>query len=184
MLPNPLHPAVVHFPVVLVILLPFFALGALWAIRRGARPFRAWLVPVAIAAALVVSAFVALRTGKAQEEKVEPVISERVLEGHEEAAERFLVLSGVLLAIASAGLLGGIAGRSARVVATVGALGLVVAGVQVGDSGGKLVYGGGAASVYAVNGASPAAAAPGAIGPVDGVGGGARPAQRSGRDDD
>jgi hypothetical protein len=35
MLPDPLHPIVVHFPVVLVVLLPVFALGALLVIRRG-----------------------------------------------------------------------------------------------------------------------------------------------------
>lgn len=182
MLPNPLHPAVVHFPVVLVILLPIIALGTLWAIHRGARPGRAWLVPVAFAAALVVSAFVALRTGKAQEDRVERVIPERVLGGHEEAAERFLVLSGVLLAVASAGLLGGVVGRSARVVATVGALGLVVAGVQVGDSGGKLVYQSGAASVYA-SGAG-ASSASGATAPANAAGGAVQPVERGGGDHD
>ena len=39
MLPDPLHPAVVHFPIVLTFLLPLAALGALWRARRspGAR---------------------------------------------------------------------------------------------------------------------------------------------------
>ncbi len=154
MLPNPLHPAIVHFPIALVVLLPFFALGALWAIRRGASARRAWLIPTAMAAALTLSAFVALRTGKAQGEKVEDIVGEKVVDTHEEAAERFLVLSGVLLVVAGAGLAGGIVGRSARLVATVGALGLVVAGVQVGASGGELVYKHGAASAYATPGAA------------------------------
>jgi uncharacterized membrane protein len=35
MLPDPLHPIVVHFPIVLVVLLPAFAIGALLVIRRG-----------------------------------------------------------------------------------------------------------------------------------------------------
>src|SRR6185437_512774 len=52
MLPNPLHPAVVHFPVVLAFLLPLFVGGAIWAIRRGANPRRAWLVPLAGSAGL------------------------------------------------------------------------------------------------------------------------------------
>jgi len=34
MLPNPLQPAVVHFPVVLAFLLPLFARGGLWRIRH------------------------------------------------------------------------------------------------------------------------------------------------------
>lgn len=49
MLPNPLHPAVVHFPIVLAVLLPLFVIGALWAIRRGAAPLRAWSLPLAMA---------------------------------------------------------------------------------------------------------------------------------------
>ncbi len=172
MLPNPLHPAIVHFPIALVVLLPFFALGALWAIRRGASARRAWLLPTALAAALTVSAFVALRTGQAQGEKVERVVSERVVDEHEAAAERFLVLSGVLLVIAGVGLAGGVVGRSARLVSTVGALGLLVAGVQVGKSGGELVYKHGAASIYA-----PAPAVSAALPET-----GAPPAQRA--DDD
>jgi len=167
MLPNPLHPAIVHFPIALVVLLPFFAIGALWAIHRGASARRTWLIPTAVAAALTVSAFVALRTGQAQGEKVERVVPERVVDGHEEAAERFLILSGVLLLVAGTGLVGGVVGRSARLVSTVGAVALVAAGVQVGTSGGEMVYKHGAVSVYAgapAAGAAaqgPAAAAPG-----------------------
>ncbi len=169
MLPNPLHPAIVHFPIVLVVLLPFFALGALWAIRHGASIRRAWLLPTAVAAALTLSALIALRTGKAQGERVERVVPERVVDAHEEAAERFLVLSGVLLVVAGAGLAGGVVGRAARLVSTVGALGLIVAGVQVGKSGGELDYKHGAASIYAGAPATTASA----------VAEGARAAQRA-----
>lgn len=148
MLPNPLHPAIVHFPVVLVFLLPIFALGALWAIRRGARPRRAWAIPLAVAGALTLSAWVAIQTGQAQEDRVESVVAESAIHEHEEAAEAFLALSGVLLLVTAAGLFGGVTGRSARVVATAGALALIAAGWRVGDSGGKLVYEHGAASAY------------------------------------
>ena len=148
MLPEPLHPAVVHFPIVLAVLLPIFALGALWAIRREARPRLAWAIPLALAAALVGSAYVALETGEAQEERVEEVVSEQALHTHEEAAERFLVLSGILFVVMAGGLLGGTPGTAARVVGTVGAVALVATAVQVGDAGGKLVYQHGAASAY------------------------------------
>lgn len=148
MLPQPLHPAVVHFPIVLVTLLPLVAVIALVVIRRGASPRKAWLVPVALAGALTLSAFVALRTGEAQEERVERVIPEAVLHEHEEAAERFLVLSGVLLAVATIGLLQGTVGKSARLVTAAGAFGLIIAGIQVGGGGGRLVYEHGAASAY------------------------------------
>ena len=143
MIPDPLHPAVVHFPIVLMAFLPLAALGALWAVRRGAVPLRAWTVPVAVAGALTLSAWAALQTGEAQEDRAEDVVGEQRLEAHEESGERFLILSGVVLAISALGLLAGAPGRGARAVATVATLGLLVAGYQVGHSGGSLVYGDG-----------------------------------------
>jgi uncharacterized membrane protein len=50
MLPDPLHPAVVHFPIVLMILLPLAAAGGLWAISRGVGTAKAWAIPLAAAA--------------------------------------------------------------------------------------------------------------------------------------
>jgi uncharacterized membrane protein len=145
----PLHPLVVHFPVVLAVLLPISAIVALWAIRKGATPRKAWAVPVAFAAALAASAWVATQTGSAQEDRVERVVARGAIHGHEEAAERFLVLSGVLVLVAAGGLVRGTVGRAARYVSAVGALGLVAAAAQVGHSGGVLVYREGAASAYA-----------------------------------
>lgn len=144
----PLHPLVVHFPIVLVTLLPISVGIALWMIRKGTTPRRVWAVPVALAAALALSAWVATETGESQEDRVERVVARGALHGHEEAAERFLVLSGVLVLVTAAGLSRGNVGRAARLVSAVGALGLVAAGVQVGHSGGSLVYREGAANAY------------------------------------
>jgi uncharacterized membrane protein len=144
----PLHPLVVHFPIVLAVLLPISVAVALWAVRKGATPRRVWAVPLAFAVALTVSAWVALKTGEAQEDRVEDVVARSALHGHEEAAERFLVLAGVLTLVAAAGLVRGTVGRAARVVTAVGTVGIVGAGVQVGHSGGTLVYREGAASAY------------------------------------
>jgi len=149
MIPNPLHPAIVHFPIVFAVLLPLVALGTLWWIRRGAAARRAWALPFALAGTLTLSAFIAVRSGQAQVERVESAVGERPLETHEEAAELFLVLSGVLLGVTGVGLAPGLAGRAARVVATLGAIGLLGVGYRVGASGGELVYRHGAASVYA-----------------------------------
>jgi uncharacterized membrane protein len=159
MLPEPLHPAVVHFPIVLAILLPIFAVGALWAIRRGASPLRAWALPVSLAGALALSAWVAVETGDAQEDRVEGVVAEEVFHAHEEAGERFLLLSGVLMLVMAGGLMGGRVGSASRWVGTVGAAGLVIAAIQVGDAGGKLVYQHGAAAAYV----APAATAGGSL---------------------
>jgi uncharacterized membrane protein len=144
MLPNPLHPAVVHFPIVFMMLLPLAALGALWAIRRGSTVTRAWAFPVAAAAALAASAWASLETGEGDEERAEDVVGEQALNTHEAAAERFLLLAGGVLVITAAGLLRGNVGRAGRALGTIAALGLIIAGYQVGHSGGRLVYGDGA----------------------------------------
>jgi uncharacterized membrane protein len=149
MLPNPLHPAIVHFPVVLAFLLPLVALGALWAIRRGSRPRAAWSVPLMLAVALAGSAWAAVQTGEGDAERAERVIAEDPIESHEEMAEAFLTASVTLAVIAFAGLVGGRAGKVARVITAVGAVALVAGAARVGHSGGQLVYKHGAASAYA-----------------------------------
>lgn len=148
MLPDPLHPAVVHFPLVLVFLLPISALSALWAIRRGAPPRRAWAIPVAVALALTASAWVAIETGGDEEDRVEDVISESAIHEHEEAAERFLLFCGLTGLVVMVGLAGSTVGSAARLLGTVGSFMLIVAGIQVGAAGGELVYRYGAASAY------------------------------------
>lgn len=151
----PLHPVIVHFPIVLSILLPISVLIALWSIRKGSMTRRTWYVPIAFAATLALSAFVATQTGENEEDAVKKVVPKGAVHTHEEAAERFLVLSGILVVVAVGGLLPGTLGQAARLTTAAGALGLVAAGVQVGHSGGTLVYVDGAASAYTTS-ASPA----------------------------
>lgn len=148
-LPSPLHPLIVHMPIALTVLVPLFAIGALWAIRRGARVRLAWGIATGMLALLLTSGWVALQTGQGEEEKVERFVSEQGLEQHEEAAEGFLVATGIVLLLASGGFLRGRAGTLARGVATVGTFALVGAGYNVGHTGGALVYREGAAAAYA-----------------------------------
>jgi uncharacterized membrane protein len=148
MLPDPLHPAVVHFPIVLAILAPVVAAGALWAIRRGADVRRAWGIAVLSLGALLVSAWAATQTGEQQEDRVERVVSEGAIHTHEEAAELFLFATLGVVAVAAVGLAGGGIGRAARVAGAAGTLALVGLGANVGRSGGELVYRHGAASAY------------------------------------
>lgn len=147
-LPSPLHPAIVHLPMALAVLIPVFAVGSLWAIKQGARPFRAWGVAVALFCALSLSSWAALETGEDADEKVESIVPESAIGAHEEAAEQFLILSVIVLGVAAVGLFKGKAGGIARGAATVGTLGLLVSGWNVGHSGGGLVYKYGAASAY------------------------------------
>lgn len=154
MLPDPLHPAIVHFPVVLAFLLPISAAIASWTIRKGARASRAWSVPLAIAAALTLTSWLAVETGESQDERVERVIQEQPLDKHEDAAEAFLTGSTVVLLIAAAGLVRGRIGTLFRVGATAGAVALVAGAAYVGHTGGQLVYRYGAASAYTTSGAA------------------------------
>jgi uncharacterized membrane protein len=160
MLPDPLHAAVVHFPIVFAVVLPVVALLTLIAIGRGARPRRWWGATVLLMLALVASSFVAVRTGEAEEDRVEGVVGEQVLHTHEEAGERFLLLTAGLFILGVAGLFPRRAGATFRVLSAVGTLGILAAGWQVGHSGGELVYRHGAAEAYTRTAPDPA---PGAI---------------------
>jgi uncharacterized membrane protein len=147
-LPDPIHPAVVHLPVALAILLPAMAGGAFLLARRGT-PIRTLWSGVAVAAALLAgSSWLAVETGESQEERVEKIVSEGALETHEERANLFLALATGTLVLTLVGLAKDKVGRIGRVAATVAAVALLPAGYMVGHSGGLLVYRDGAAQAY------------------------------------
>ena len=147
MLPNPLHPAIVHFPIVLMAVLPIVTAIVLWRLHDGA-PRRAWGVVVLMAVLITASAWVATRTGKNEEEVVEDVVAEGPIEEHEEAAERFLLVSWIVLGVAVVGALPGGVGRGGRALTLASVLALVYLGWRTGDLGGKLAYQHGAAAAY------------------------------------
>jgi len=153
-IPDPLHPAVVHLPVALAVLMPLLALLGGLAIRGGFVPARTWAAVVLLQAILVGSAWFALETGEDQEERVEEVVAERHIEEHEEAAERFHRLGIVALVLVAAGLLPGRAGGVGRALGVVATLAVLAASVPVGHSGGELVYRHGAARAYTDQAAS------------------------------
>jgi uncharacterized membrane protein len=153
MLPDPIHPAIVHLPIALAVLMPGFAILGALAIHRGWLPARTWIAVMILQALLLGSGWLALETGEDQEERVERVVAERYIESHEEAAERFLLVAGLVLVAMGAGLLPDRAGAAARMVATLGTLGVLAAGGFVGHSGGELVYKHGAAAAYTTDAA-------------------------------
>jgi len=148
MLPDPIHPLVVHFPIVLSVALPISALWALWTISRGTPHRRAWFIPVMFAGLLTASSYLALETGESQEDRIEAVVGDKPLHTHEEAAEVFLFLSAGAAILMAAGLLGGAPGKGTRILGTLTTAVLLMAGARVGASGGKLVYEHGAAQAY------------------------------------
>ena len=138
----PLHPAIVHFPIALAVLLPLVGAVLLAGWWAGWWPRRAWVVAPLLAALLTASAFVAVRTGESEEERVEGAVPEAAIETHEERAESFawFTLVPLVLAATAAVLPGervsrGLAG--ATILAGIASAGLVFA---VGHAGGRLVY--------------------------------------------
>ena len=148
MLPDPLHPAIVHLPIALAILTPGFAILGIWLIAKGWLPPRGWSLVVLLQALLVGFGGLAIETGEDQEDRVERVVAEQHIEAHEEAAERFLILAGIGLLASAAGLLPGRNGSLGRMAATLASIAVLVAGVSVGRLGGELVYRHGAANAY------------------------------------
>ncbi|MDQ7008608.1 MAG: hypothetical protein Q9Q40_15410 [Acidobacteriota bacterium] len=144
------HPKVVHLPIALGVLMPLIAASLALAWWRSFLPKRAWLVAVALQTMLVLSGFVAMRTGEAEEGKVEPIVGESVLEAHEEAAEAFVWTSAavLLLFVGAAILRREGASLALAVAATIGTLVVFGLGYRTGEAGGSLVYEHGAASAY------------------------------------
>lgn len=149
-----LHPKIVHLPIALSVLMPLVAGGLAVAWWRGWLPKRAWAVAIVLQGILLVSGLAAMQTGEVDEEAVEEVVAERYLDAHEDAAEIFVWGSAAVFALVlGAGLI-----RRDRIdlamagAATVGTLVVLGLGYRVGDAGGRLVYGHGAASAYVTSG--------------------------------
>jgi uncharacterized membrane protein len=147
----PLHPAIVHLPLGLAMLMPVLAAGFAWAIWTGRLGLRAWLAIVALQGLLVGSALVAINTGGSEEEQVERVVPEQAIHQHEELAEQFAWASAAAMVLSALVLLG----RRSRVSGALSAatvlatLAVAALGLRVGHAGGQLVYGHNAASAYA-----------------------------------
>jgi uncharacterized membrane protein len=154
----PLHPMLVHLPLALAILIPLLASGLLIAIWRSWLPRRVWSIVAAAQLLLVGSGVLAMRTGEADEHRVEKAVPKAALERHEEAAEVFVWAGGILLVFSILPLVF----RSSKTVllsgaATVlGSFGVLGLGFQVGQAGGEIVYRHAAPAIFGVP-AAPAA---------------------------
>lgn len=139
-IPSPLHPAVVHFPIALLLIGSAVAVVAVF-VRRWHLPWLAALLLVIGAAGAVV----AVGTGEQEEEMVETssAAAEQVLDEHEEWGEmtRNLALAAAVFAVAAAfAAKVRIVGIGLSVVAALLALGSAYAVAQAGHYGGELVY--------------------------------------------
>ncbi len=150
-----IHPAIVHIPMALSILMPLIAGGITVAWWRGWLSPKAWVIAVALQGVLVASGAMSMQTGEQDEDRVERIVPERFIEEHEEAAEAFIWAGGGVFALMLVGLLAsgrreGIPLAGAATLATLVVLGL---GYRTGQAGGALVYEHGAANAFANGGA-------------------------------
>src|SRR5262245_19236195 len=90
MFPDPIHPAVVHLPIALAVVVPLFAFGGLFAIRSGYLPARAWLAVVVLQVLLAGSAWLAMETGEDQYDRVKRVVAEEQIDEHADAGHWFM----------------------------------------------------------------------------------------------
>ena len=141
----PLHPAVVHVPLGLALIMPVVLLGLLWAIVTDRLPGKVWLLALLLQGILLSGAGVALWTGGQDEGRLEARAGEASLEAHERAGQAFAVAVAATFAVGAVGFL--LRGRRGPFVAAGGtAVALSVAalllGIQVGHRGGLLVHAG------------------------------------------
>lgn len=153
----PLHPALVHLPMGLSVVLPLVAIAVALALWRGKLGRPSWWVVVGLQAMLVGGAFVALNTGERDEERVEAVVPEAAIEAHEDAAKQFTLGAVLTLVLAGAGLLRRSDRwlRASSVATAVASLLVLGLGLRVGHAGGELVYAHNAGAAF--GGASAAA---------------------------
>lgn len=147
MIDLPLHPIVVHFPVALAALLPILAVVHLLAFKKGWLPKQSWFVVVGLQILLLIFVLLAKQTGEQDEDLVEKVVGESAIEHHEEWAERLIVVVAVTTVVAVATVVLKFFVPLSWIYV---GLTLVTFGfsVQVGHSGGELVYRHGAAEAH------------------------------------
>lgn len=138
----PFHPAIVHLPLGVSILLPGLAFLAMVAIWRGWVPKRTWWVIVGLQALMVTGAFMGHQTGEKEKDLVGGIVDDAPVEEHEAAADLFVQASmgafvvSFAVAFASASRLAPLA----HLLVVALSLVLLVLGMRAGHLGGRLVY--------------------------------------------
>ena len=144
------HPQMVHLPLALGLVLPLIAFVVFWAWTRRVFPKSTFAIVVLLQGLLVVGAFSAVRSGEAEEERVQEVIEESLIEAHEDAAKAFTAASVAVLVVMAAALVLKSERGSKRLamLSCLGTLAVLGLGIRVGQLGGELVYKHGAAAAY------------------------------------
>ena len=144
------HPKLVHLPIALGLLMPLVSGAVLLAWWRRWLPSATWALVLGLQVILLGSGLLAKRTGEQEEDRVEQVVSEAAIHAHEEAAEAFVLGSGIVLLLMGGAFLTAKtkAGLPLAGISTLGSLVVLGLGYQCGQAGGELVYKHGAAQAY------------------------------------
>lgn len=144
----PLHPALVHLPLALAVLVPLVALFVWLGQKSGKLSPQTWMLVIGLQLLLVGSGYLSMQLGENDEETVEHFVkNEAAIETHEEAAELFVFSEAALLVlIIAAGFLGKIPYLKPFSVLT--SVVLMITALNAGHTGGKLIYEEGAAQAY------------------------------------
>jgi uncharacterized membrane protein len=140
-----LHPAVVHVPLGIALLLPLLCLVAVWLHfgrhEESALVSRFWFAVVLALFVASAGALLSHSTGEAGEHAVEKFIPKEAIERHEDYSKIFAALIYTMTAIASLTLIvrGRLKGAGILLV-TLLSLATLGAGYLTGNEGGKLVY--------------------------------------------
>jgi uncharacterized membrane protein len=137
----PLHPLIVHVPLVLAGLVPIVAGFLAWQTWRGRGSRAQWLVAIALQAVIVIGALVAIDTGGDEAGTVHTVVPRDAIHEHAQAAHwfeyaSFATLAVLVVAAALRERRAAIAGLVAAVIAAV----MVATGIRAGHLGGKVVF--------------------------------------------
>lgn len=145
----PLHPSIVHIPLVLTFIMPVLIIVFALMIRNNKMSPKSWLIIIGLQLTVVISGYVSLETGETEEHNVEKVVSKKLIHAHEEAAEIF-VGSTVLALVLSIGVFFIRKELQLSIKLAIAVITLISSflGYRTGQLGGELVYKYGAASAY------------------------------------
>jgi len=137
----PLHPAIVHIPLVLCGLVPIVAGFLAWQTWRGRGSRRAWAVAIALEAVIVLAAYVAANAGSDDAHTIAGAIPRDAIHDHASAARWFEWANDATLALlVAAAALRDKRSAIAGFVATATAALTVAIAFRVGDLGGRIVF--------------------------------------------
>lgn len=145
----PLHPSIVHLPIVLTFIMPILVVAFAWMIKNNKMSPKGWILIMGLQLAVVITGYVSLETGETEEEAVSKVVSKDYIHEHEEAAEIFVgsTVLALVLSIAAFFIRKEIQFPVKLSIAVIGLVSSYLA-YKTGQLGGELVYKHGAASAY------------------------------------